>query len=183
MTYHIIDNKLGAIDIGQVSSLAPGYYNLRDGTGSGAYPQLGAVVKAADPVYGEASFIYLKGATAVNAAGFLVMWSTISYVAALVTSTANLSRPVAVSMGTVTGAQYGWFQLTGTATVLKTAVKISPTQKVWISGTSGRFFATATTGKQVLGALTVNSTTIASATSTVLVMLPPMGAYAQGQII
>lgn len=178
MAYLATTPQLGVVTMTSTSTLAPGYMNVRDGTGSGQWPQLGSTVDAYDQLLGGGKFIYLKGATGITA-GIVVNWSNV-YVAAAIPSTAKLGTPYAVAVSTVNATSYGWFQIGGKCSVLKTAVKISPASLVYISGTAGRFFATVTSGKLLHGAITANSATIASATSTVVVMLPPSGAFAQG---
>ena len=58
-----------------------------------------------------------------------------------------------------------WYQVRGAAVIKKTAVKVSPNVKLYISGTAGRLMPTAASGKQVLDAITVNAATVLSATS------------------
>lgn len=180
MTWRANTPQLGIVDLTAVDTLAPGAVDLVGATNkSGRWPQLGSIVSGYDTTYGGGEFIYLKGNSSV-VLGTVVGWDS-NYQATALASTANTGRAVAVSLGTVTSTQYGWFQIQGTASVLKTAVAISPDSRVWISGTAGRLFATATTGKQILGARTVNAATVVSATSTILVNI--MRPHAQGQII
>lgn len=149
----------------------------------------GTIVRATDTTGGASTtaygiageFIYLAGVGSTTA-GNLMTYNPSANTTTLCPSTAGLAQPVCVAMSANTGvATYGWYQIAGVATIKKTAIKVSPNVAVWISGTAGRIFATATTGKQVLGARTVNAATIASATSTVLVLLNRP--HAQGQII
>jgi hypothetical protein len=176
-------HELGCIDVTDVDVYAPGLSSYANSTQrSGRCAQLGMIVSGWDTTnyIGGGQWIYLKGFTGC-VAGTLVQWDGSTFVAAALTSTANTGRNCAVAMATLTSTQYGWFQIQGKVAVLKTAVKISPDSRVWISGTAGRFFSTATTGKQILGARSANSATIASATSTVYVYI--QNPIAQGQII
>lgn len=183
MVAKIMTHELGIIDVTDVDAYAPGLSSYSAATQrSGRTAQLGMIVTGWDNVttIGGGQWIYLKGYTGC-VAGTLVQWDGSTFTAAALTSTANSGRPVAVAMTTVTSTQYGWFQIQGRVSILKTAVRISPDSRVWISGTAGRFFSTATTGKQILGARTANSATVASATSTVFVYI--QNPIAQGQII
>lgn len=183
MAQRIMTHELGLIDVTDVDAYAPGPAGYAASTQkSGRTAQLGMIVNGWDTTnyVGGGSFIYLKGYTGC-VAGTIVQWDGSTFVAAAATSTANSGRPIAVAMTTVTSTQYGWFQVQGKVAILKTAVKISPDSRVWLSATAGRFFSTATTGKQILGARTANSATIASATSTVYVYI--QYPFVQGQII
>lgn len=174
-----VNGQIGVVDLFTVDAVAPGPENLVGTNGSARWPQLGSVVDGYHTTYGGGQFIYLLGNTAITA-GVTVQWNY-QYQATAVASTANSGRAIAVSLGTVTGTQYGWFQIQGQAIMLKTAVAISPDSRVWLSGTAGRVFATATSGKQVLGARTVNAATVVSATSTILVSIQTP--FVQGQTI
>jgi len=167
MAYTIQTNQIG------VPAIA-----LTSDSSSPAVP-IGTIVRASDPNYGEGEFIYLPG-VASNTIGSLVTYTvgstTVSGITpaavALTVSTKNQGRAVAVSMAANTGtATYSWYAIKGTVPVKKTAVKIAPAQKVFLSGTSGRVYATTASGKQVLGSVTSNTATVASATSTVLVAI------------
>jgi len=141
---------------------------------------LGTIVRAYDPTFGEGEFIYLLGV--VNTVvGLLVTWDASTFQTAILASTANLNQPVAVAMSANVATNYGWYQISGMATVLKSAVQVTVAPlKVYISGTAGRIFVTSTSGKEIMGARTANLTTVTSTTSTVVVHLSRP--FAQGQI-
>lgn len=141
---------------------------------------LGKIVRAVHATYGVGEFIYLLG-VASTAVGNLVIYDGKTYQTALSPNTANQGRPVGLAMSANVASQYGWYMIQGTSPVLKTAAKISPAVAVFQSATTGRIFPTATTGKQVLGARSANAATIASATSSVDVLLNRP--FMQGQII
>jgi hypothetical protein len=72
--------------------------------------------------------------------------------------------------------QYAWFQIGGTAQVLKTAIQVAPVTTensagVYISTSAGRIYTTASTGGQILGARLANTTTVTTTASCVLVYL------------
>jgi hypothetical protein len=100
----------------------------------------------------------------------------------LAPNTANLAQPLAVSMSAnVTTTKWSWYQIDGVAVIKKTATKVNPNVAVFLSATAGRIMSTIATGKQILAARSNNAATIASATSTVTVLINRI--HAQGQII
>lgn len=133
---------------------------------------LGTIVRGIDPTYGEGEFIYLLG-VASTVAGALVTYAPSTHQTALCPSTASLSQPVAVAMAATVAGEYGWYQITGVATIKKTAVKVDPagTRRIYISGTAGRIMQTSASGKAILGAASANAATVTSTTSTVLVSI------------
>lgn len=141
---------------------------------------LGTIVTATDPTFGAGEFIYLKGVGS-TVVGSLVVFNPNTGTTTLAPNTANLGQPVAVAMSANVASQYGWYQISGTAVVKKTAVAIAPDQRVWLSGTAGSVFSTVASGKQVLGARTVNSATVVSATGTIRVLI--QRPHAQGQTV
>lgn len=143
--------------------------------------RLGAIAKAYHPTFGEGEFIYLKG-VAGTAVGSLVTYNPLVPSTTLAPNTANLDQPVAVAMSAVsTTANFGWFQIEGVATILKTAVKVNPGVSMFLSATAGRVMPTIASGKQIMDAISVNIATVASATSTIAVLI--QRSFAQGQKI
>jgi len=142
-------------------------------TSSTASHPYGFTVAAYDPAtagYGAGTFIYLKGVTS-TVVGSVVSYNLITGATTLVPSTANLGAPLAVAMAACTTGLYGWYQVGGTAVIKKTAVKVNPAVKLYISGTTGRLMSTAASGKQVLELITSNAATVVSATSTVTALI------------
>lgn len=91
------------------------------------------------------------------------------------TSSSNIGSGLGIAAN-ATQVQYAWFQLGGAAQVLKTAVQIAPVSTeqgagVYLSGTAGRIYTTASAGKQILGARLGNQTTVTATASCVLVYL------------
>lgn len=144
---------------------------------------IGKVIRAFDNdgLYGEGEFIYLPGVAntvvgsvvTYNPEGFTYSGTTETAVGTtvLVPNTANLASPVAVAMSANVASQWGWYQIGGAAVIKKTAVKVNPAVALYISGTAGRLMSTAASGKQILGLRSVNTATVASATSTVVVVI------------
>lgn len=134
--------------------------------------QLGTIVKAWDPTYGEGEFIYLLG-VASTVVGSVVKYNATTWQTALlsVTNGKNKGVPVAVAMSANVASQCGWYQIGGNAVVKKTTVAVTPQVPIYISGTDGRIKVLASAGQQILGAQTANLTTIVTTTSTVVVCI------------
>ena len=135
---------------------------------------LGTIIQIKDPTYGMGEAIYLKGVTS-NFVGALVTYVANTGVTALSTTSgvATGGAPMAVSLSTATGSQYGWFQIAGDAIMYKTAVKFDPANgnRIYLSGTAGRVMQTSVAGRQILGARFAATATVTSTTSTVVVTL------------
>lgn len=80
---------------------------------------LGTIIRAVDPTYGEGEFIYLKGASGIDA-GKGVVYDA-AFQAAVASIALNVPRPVAIAMASVVADKYGWFQISGQAVVDKAA--------------------------------------------------------------
>ncbi len=156
MAFYSVDHQIG------VSVLTD--------TNTTALNTLGSIVKGRDDSYGEGEFIYLLGVGS-TVAGSVVTYNTSTWQTTLSPTTGANGAPIAVALSANVASQYGWYQISGVATVKKTAVKINPDVKLYVSGTAGRLYATASAGKLVQGAKSANLATVVSATSTVLVML------------
>lgn len=169
MAYTFDEPKLGLLQINQTDA---GITSPGDGVTTIPTPpnKLGMIVRAFDPTYGEGEFILLKG-VASTAVGSVVIWDGTTYATTLAAVTANQARPVAISMAANTSSSvYSWYQIAGTAVAARTTgVKLSPT--VAIGVTSVGKVAASSSGKEILGARSANAATVASATTTVTVVL------------
>jgi len=175
MAYTIEEARIGLPPITSITSVASA--GLINTTGV----PVGTVVRAKDPTYGEGEFIYLAGATS-TVVGNLVTYNSLTGATTLTPNTANLAQPVAVAMAAVTTAtSLGWYQIGGSAVIKKTAAAVAPAVAVWLTSTAGRVSSTIATGKQVLGARTVNAATVVAGTSTITVVIDRP--HLQGQII
>lgn len=134
----------------------------------------GLVVRAADPTYGEGEFIYLKGVANT------VVGNVVTYIAStglttlsLTSGVVNGGAPLAVAMSANVASQWGWYQISGDATIKKTAVKVDPagTTHVYLSATSGRVMQTSVSGRMVIGARWIATATVTSTTSTAIATL------------
>jgi hypothetical protein len=173
MAYTFDEHKLGNLQIGVIDTGVTSASGVSTGSTT-VIPTppnvLGTVVRGFDPTYGEGEFILLKG-VASTAIGSLVTWDGTTYATALTPVTANQARPVAVAMAANTSAStFAWYQISGTAIAAKTVgVRISPT--VAIGVTSAGKVAASSSGKEILGARSANAATVASATTTVAIVI------------
>lgn len=176
---------MGAVNIGTYTTVAPGVANLPSAIFE---PQLGEIRTAYDLTLGSfAEFIYLKipTSTAITA-NLLYQWTGTYTVAVLpvLSTSKNTGHQVAAATATLasdaTNVNYGWFQISGLATVLKTAVTVSPDSVVYASATAGRIKVLTSAGGQITGMRTANTATVTSTTSSVTCYLsrPAM----QGQV-
>ena len=128
---------------------------------------LGKIVRAYDSVLGEGEFIYLLG-VANTVAGLMVQYNATTFQTALVAANAkNADVPIAIPMSANVASQYGWYQIGGLATILKTAVAVSPQVSLFVSATSGRVKVLASAGQQILGCKSANLATVTAAVSTI----------------
>lgn len=131
--------------------------------------KLGMIVTANDPTYGDGEFILLKG-VASTVAGSLVTYDGTTYQTTLAAVTANQGRPVAWAMAATTASLFGWYQIGGTVVAAKTtANKFLATVALGVISTGK--VGSVSSGKQILGARTANAATVASATTTVTVVV------------
>jgi len=133
---------------------------------------LGSVVRAFDPTYGEGEFLCLKG-VAATVVGSLVVYDSTTYQTTLAPSTANLARPVAVAMSANLAATFGWYQIDGSAVVLKSVNhNIQPNVAVGVYST-GKIAATSSSGagKEIEGARFTAAATAASAATTCVIVI------------
>jgi hypothetical protein len=165
MAFKITEPRIGVPGITSITSVASaGLINSTD-------VLVGTIVRADDPTYGGGEFVYLCGVGSLTV-GNLVTYNQLTGLTTLAPSTANLAQPVAVSMAANTSTTaLGWYQIAGEAVIKKTAIKINPNVPIYLSGTAGRVMSTAASGKQILGARTNNAATVASATSTISVLI------------
>lgn len=167
MAYTFDDNKAGLLQIAVTDA------GITTTNGTAAIPTppavLGQIERAFDPTYGAGEFILLVG-VASTAVGSLVTYDGTTYQTTLCATTSNQARPVAVAMSANGAASFGWYQIEGTAVVTKTTgAKVNPTVAIGVVST-GKVGASAS-GKEILGARSANAATVASATTTVNVVV------------
>lgn len=191
MAYQFSSPTIGAINVGTYTTLPPGI-GASGATfpSSPLEPQLGEIRHAWDTTLGWGEFIYLKIPTSTTiTANLMYQWTGNYSVAVLpvLATSKNTGHQIAVATASLTSdsvnVNYGWFQISGLATVLKTAVQALPDVVVYASGTAGRLKVLTSAGGQITGmrtAFTSGTGTVTSTTSTVTVYMdrPAM----QGQI-
>lgn len=140
---------------------------------------LGKIVRASDETLGGGEFIYLLGAVD-TVAGLAYSYNATTFQTVVLPVTANLGTPIAIAMSENTAGRYGWYQIEGLATVLKSAVAVAPQAKVFISATAGRLMPTATAGRAIIGAKYANLASVTSTVSSAIMLISRP--RAQGQI-
>lgn len=141
------------------------------------YHVLGSRINAYDPVYGEGEFIYLEGC-ASTVVGSLVTWdggATVpAYQTVLAAATANAGQQLAVAMSINLAANFGWYQISGTAIVATNGTLAGANVKVYLAG-SGQVTGTATTGLGINGARALTATGTPAAGLAVIQIQDPQG--------
>lgn len=132
---------------------------------------LGKIIAARHETYGGCEFIYLQG-VANTVVGSLVSFDPVAGTTTLspITGVSN-GNPCAVAMSANVASQYGWYQIAGVVPIKKPAVKAQPASLIYLSTTAGRVRTSSYSGRGVIGAKTVNTTTITTTTSTVNVLI------------
>ncbi|HEY1299235.1 MAG TPA: hypothetical protein VGF07_01985 [Stellaceae bacterium] len=138
---------------------------------------LGMLCHAVDPVLGGGEFIYLAGC-AGTVAGSLVSYDQVNRTTTLGAGAGGHSgRPLAVAMSANLANQYGWYQISGAATVQKDGTALTAGGAVGLGTVNGTVGAV-TAGQQIDGAAAVNAAAAGAATALVTLSRPS----AQGQI-
>lgn len=149
----------------------------------------GQIITAWEPTLGWAEFIALRNPVSnALPVGTLVTWDA-TYLITTLPTTKNTGFPVAVAVSSAAvgataqsltqGTVYpitplydgsglasqanqqtvAWYQLSGRAWTLKTAVQVTPGVAAYVSGTAGRFKVISSAGAQILGARAATGTT------------------------
>lgn len=178
MTYKITTPQAGIANLYTLDTSAPS-------STLGRWPQLGSIVTAYDTTLGGAEFIYLKiPASSTFAVGNIIQWTGTDYQAALLPVLATSKNTLAplgvcpIAVASNASIQYGWFQIQGVASVLKTAVATTANTVIYASGTTGRFKVLTSAGGQILFARVLETVTSTTSTAKVFLSRPAM----QGQI-
>lgn len=170
MAYAITTNRLGLQQIANTDTVQNN--------------PLGTVVQAVDTaIYGEGTFIYLKG-VASTVVGSLVTYDgastgTPTYQTVLAPSTVGLAQPVAVAMSANVANQFGWYQVQGSAVIATNGTLAAGPGPVYLAG-SGQVTSTQANGKQVLNARNDTATGTPAAGLAVVQIAWPI---AQGQVV
>lgn len=139
---------------------------------------LGTIVRASDPTYGQAEFIYLKGIGS-TAVGSVVTYDTSTFLTTLSAVGGNIARPVAIAMSANVASSYGWYQISGIA-VVKKQCTVSLAAGAAVGVLSTGLIAGTGSGKEILGAVVhaVASATAGRTTVQVVVNRP----HKQGRV-
>jgi hypothetical protein len=121
---------------------------------------LGTIVRASDPTYGQGEFIYLLG-VASTVVGSVVTYDPATYLTTLSAVGGNIPRPVAIAMSANVASQYGWYQISGVA-VVKKQCTVSLAAGAAVGVLSTGLIAGTGSGKEILGAAVA---AVASATA------------------
>lgn len=114
---------------------------------------VGTIVRAKDPTLGEGEFIYLPTTASITQYNLVSYRQTASgaYTNVRSVSGTGSGQAVAVAQATGQASCFGWFQISGTSPVLKTAVIISANKPAYVSATAGRVKQIASTGRGIIG--------------------------------
>lgn len=135
---------------------------------------LGAVVAGADPYWGGGEYMYVNFTGTVRMLGVVTLTPTFNSTtgrweinAAEAPNTANLGKPVAVSMAAAVSGNFGWVQISGVTPVNCQASVAADT--AWGIAAAGQGGANSA-GKQILNSRIVaaGATTVAKANSQAL---------------
>lgn len=153
MAYLLVSPKIGAQPIAETSTTQK--------------HRLGEIVRAFDTTYGEGEFIYLAGVTS-TVIGSIVNYDAV-YVTALHTSALDKPRPLAVAMSANVGSQYGWYQISGQAVVVKSnALSLAAGEAI---GASSGAAVVVATGSILNGMCVAAVASAVSASTSVRVMI------------
>ena len=164
MSYVPVDPQIGITPMLQVDATA-------------RHP-IGTIKRFTDPVLGEGEFIYLPGVAAL-AIGTAVTYDIGAAVVTVLANTANQGKPVAIAITANTSSTaFGWYQIGGQAVALTTGT-VADADPLFVSGTAGTLFHTATAGKQLLNAQASSANGAAGTNLTFITIDRP---FMQGQI-
>ena len=144
--------------------------NLTDFGTTQLYP-LGTITQGKDATYGVGEFIYLKGIGS-TVAGSWVSYDqagTTAFLSALHSTALSKPRSVAVAMSACVASNYGWYQISGIATVVK-ANTVSYAAAAALAASAGNAIAAAS-GLMISGALVAIVASAKSDVTSVKVMI------------
>lgn len=118
---------------------------------------------------GEGEFIYLLG-VANTVAGSVVTFDPSTYQTTLCAVGGNIPRPIAIAMSANVASQYGWYQISGVATVKKTCT-ICLVAGVAVGVLTTGLIAGTGSGKEIMGAACAATASAAASRTSVRVML------------
>jgi len=116
--------------------------------------KLGDIVKAVDPTYGAAEFIYLKGA-ANTVLGSWVLINPDDWTTTLLA--ADMKGAVGVAMAPTVAGEYGWYQINGKA-IGKVLAGYLDNALVYATSTAGSVDDAVVSGDRVKNAIGASAT-------------------------
>lgn len=119
---------------------------------------LGMIVKAVDPTYGAAEFIYLKG-VASTAVGSWITYNLDDGSTALLVQDAV--GPVAVAMSANVASQYGWYMISGKQSAALANAAVADNANLYPSTAPGYIDDTLVVGDTVFNAKAASACTAA----------------------
>jgi hypothetical protein len=131
---------------------------------------VGTIVRAKDSTLGEGEFIYLPTTASVTQYNLVTFRQNASgtYTCVRTPSGTYAGGSLAVAQATGAASCFGWFMISGSSPVLKTAVIISTNKPVFLSATAGRVKALTSVGRGILGMVSSDTGAAASATISVV---------------
>jgi len=154
MTYIITDTVAGTQAIAETSATQK-------------HP-LGTIVRAKDATLGGGEFIYLLGVGSTTV-GSVVEYDSATFQTGLATVALDTPTPFAVAMAANTATRYGWYQISGIATLVKdSGVSLAP---AIVIGAAAGIAIAAVTGLALGGAMVAAVASAKSTTLTVKVTL------------
>ncbi len=110
-------------------------------------PDLGKIISAVDPTYGNGEFIYLLG-VASTVVGSAVIYNPDDYSTTL--AVADAIGPVAIAMSANVASQYGWYQIQGKG--VAKAGTVVDNANVYLTATPGQLDDAVVAGDRLKGA-------------------------------
>lgn len=111
--------------------------------------ELGTIVRAKDPTYGQGEFIYLLG-VASTIAGSWVHYSSDDWSTAL--SVADATGPMAIAVGANVASSYGWYQISGKCPVAAVSADVADNAVLYLTATPGKVDDTDVAGDYIYNA-------------------------------
>lgn len=160
-----------------VSTPSLGYPKITSTSATALVPA-GTVVRAVDPVYGEAEFIYLLGVGS-TVVGSAVTYNVSTYQTALAPVGVGNPAPIAFAMSINLATFYGWYQISGIA-VAKKALATSLATGIAVGVKTIGLVSASASLAEVHGAMVAAVSSAKSSTSQTTVLLMINRPHMQG---
>lgn len=120
---------------------------------------LGTIVRATDPTYGEAEFIYLLGVASTVAGSWVTYDDNNTSYYATTLLLANARGAVAIAMAANVAGSYGWYMIRGVHPAAKCKTQFADNGHVFSTSTTGSVDDASVLGDLVLNAMGASATT------------------------